>query len=447
MNHATLGTQAAAPTGDLLITGLTLITEPGTVLPDSGILVRGGQIAEIGPSAVVSGRHQNLTAVDARGYIGMPGLINAHTHVAMGFFRGLGHGQDEMIERFFFPAEKSLTPELLAPLSFSYIYAGLVAGVTCFSDHYYFSEGVAQAMERFGVRGVVGETVADLGGAFPGRASWDRWRRLIDAWPYSSRITPSVAPHAADTCSEALLTELATFARDRKLPLHMHLSQTRGEFQRVQQRAGCTPVEFAHRCGALTDLTLAVHLVTSTVNDHKILCGQGVTAGICPASQIIYEQLAPIADLMRAGVPIALATDAAASNDTADLLAEMRLMALLAQDRGVPEEHRSPEAILSMTTENPARAIGLASKIGSLAVGKAADIVFLARDLSTEPSPKLTTNVIYSHTSRNVRHVMVDGRFVLYNGKPTMVDADQLLAEYEAAVAAIHRRVDALATK
>jgi 5-methylthioadenosine/S-adenosylhomocysteine deaminase len=150
---------------------------------------------------------------------------------------------------------------------------------------------------------------------------------------------------------------------------------------------------------------------------------------------------------MRVGVPIALATDAAASNDTADLLAEMRLMALLAQDRGVPEEHRSPEAILSMTTENPARAIGLGGKIGTLAVGKAADIVFLSRDLSTEPSPKITTNVVYSHTSRNVRHVMVDGRFVLYNGKPTMVDAEQLLAEYEAAVAEIHRRVSAVVTK
>ena len=441
MNHLALGASRSAPRGPLLITGLTLIPEPGVVLMDSALVIAKGVISEMGPSAAVQARHPETEVVDGKGFMAVPGLINAHTHVAMGFFRGLGHGQDEMIERFFFPAEKSLTPELLAPLSYSYLYGGLVAGVTCFGDHYYFSEGVAQAMERIGMRGVVGETVADLGGAFPGRSGWERWRNHIESWPYSERVTPSIAPHAADTVSEPLLRELATYASTNKLPLHMHLSQTRGEYQRVQQREGCSPVEFAERCGALTDRTLAVHLITSTASDHKILKNHGVTAGICPASQIIYEHLAPIAEIMRAGLPIALATDAAASNDTADPLSEMRLMALLTQDRGVPEEHRSPEEILSMTTVNPARAFGLSSKVGTLSVGKAADIVFLAGDLSTEPSPKPVTNLIFSYSSRNVRHVMIGGDFALYNGRTTKVSEDDLMAEYQEAVAEIYRRL------
>jgi 5-methylthioadenosine/S-adenosylhomocysteine deaminase len=156
MNRLALGASRSAPKGPLLITGLTLIPEPGVVLMDSALVIAKGVISEMGPSAAVQARHSEIEQVDGKGFMAVPGLINAHTHVAMGFFRGLGHGQDEMIERFFFPAEKSLTPELLAPLSYSYLYGGLVAGVTCFGDHYYFSEGVAQAMERLGMRGVVG---------------------------------------------------------------------------------------------------------------------------------------------------------------------------------------------------------------------------------------------------------------------------------------------------
>lgn len=440
MKAKALGAGSAAPTGSLLIQGLTLLSDPSTIIADGAILVRDGQILDLGLSSDVRARHPEHAVLDGSGYVAMPGLVNAHTHVAMGFFRGLGHGQEEMIEKFFFPAERSLTRDLLAPLSYSYIYAGLVSGVTCFGDHYYFSDGVAEAFERFGVRAVVGETVADLGGALPGRAGWERWRKLIDAWPYSSRITPAVAPHAVDTCSEALLSELAAYAVQKKLPLHMHLSQTRGEYTRVQQRAGCSPVEVAARCGALTENTLAVHLVTATASDIKILYEHGVTAVLCPASQIIYEYLAPIADLMASDIPLALATDSAASNDTADLFAEMRLLALLAKDRGVAEAERSPEKILRMTTVHPARALGLSDKIGSLAVGKAADIVFLSTDLSTEPAARLATNLIYSFSSRNVRHVMVDGRFVLYNGKTTLVNEEDLFAEYRAAVKEIYRR-------
>ena len=443
MKPLKLGENSVAPHGSMLIHGLTVIAQPNTIINDGAILIGGGDIREIGPSVVLRARHPQTLAIDASGYTAIPGLINAHTHVAMGFFRGLGHGQDEMIEKFFFPAEKSLTPELLAPLSFSYIYGGLTAGVTCFGDHYYFSDGVAQAFERLGVRAVVGETIADLGGAFPGRASWERWQQKLSQWSYSSRVTPAIAPHAADTVSGPLLKELADYARHHQLPLHMHLSQTKGEYQRVAAREGCSPVEFADRCGALSERTLAVHLVSSTPSDHAILQRRGTTAVICPASQIIYERLAPLADLIKASIPLALATDAAASNDTADLLAEMRLAALLAQDRGLPLEQRLPEDFFQMTTLNPARALCLEARIGSLAVGKAADIVFLAEDLSTQPETKPMVNLIFSQSSRNVRHVMIDGRFVLYNSRLTLASEDDLLAEFRAAASVIHARLKA----
>jgi 5-methylthioadenosine/S-adenosylhomocysteine deaminase len=427
--------------GTLVVHGLTIWSGAGDVVLDGALAIDGGRLADVGPTATVLQRYGAARRMDGTGHVAMPGLVNAHTHAAMGFFRGLGHGRAEMIETFLFPAEKRLTRELLAPLSYSYLVAGLKAGVTCFGDHYYFVDGVAWALDRLGLRGVVGEAVADLGGAFPGREGFDRWRAAVDAWPHSHLITPAVAPHAADTVSAPLLKELAAFAKARKLPLHMHLSQTTGERQRVQAREGCSPVAAAERAGALTPATLAVHLVTADKDDIGILKRSGATAGICPASQIIYERLAPLAELAAAGVPIAIGTDCAASNDGADLLGELRLTALLAQDRGLAEGARSPAAILRMGTVNGAKVLGLGDRVGRLAPGLAADVVFLADDLSTQPAPLPEVNLLFSMNARHVRHVMIDGRFVLYQGALTLADEDDLKAEYLAAAREIKRRI------
>lgn len=436
------GLEALGQSGlGLLVHGLTILTGDGTVLTDAALVLASGLVADLGPTAAVRQRHQRAHVVDGTGFMAMPGLVNAHTHVAMGFFRGLGHGHDQMIETFLFPAEKRLTSELTAPLSYGYLVAGLKSGVTCFGDHYYFIDGVARALDRLGLRGVIGETVADLGGAFPGRDRWDGWRKTLERWPHSSRITPAIAPHAADTVSAPLLGELAAYAKANDLPLHLHLSQTTGERFRVEARERCSPVAYADRCGALSDRTLAVHLVSADADDVARLADRGVTAGFCPASEIIYEKLAPLAELCRRGVPLALGTDCAASNDTADLLGEMRLTALLAQDRGVAPERRRPGDVLAMGTGNGARALGLGGRVGRLAPGLAADVVFLSEDLDTLPTPRPDANLIYSMSARHVRHVMVDGRFVLYDGRPVLAAEADLLSEYQAAVAEIHRRL------
>lgn len=436
---------ATPPAGPLLVRGLRVLTGDGQVHADGALVVKGERLEDVGPAAAVAQRHPGLRAVDAAGWTAIPGLVNAHTHVAMGFFRGLGHGRDQMIETFLFPAEKSLTPELLEPLSWSYLVDGLRSGVTCVGDHYYFASGIARAIDRLGLRGVVGETVADLGGAFPGRAGWDAWKNELAKWSHSARVRPAIAPHAADTVSPALLKELADFATANKLPLHMHLAQSSGERQRVAAREGMTPVAYAEKCGALTERTLAVHLVAIDDADLVILKSRGVTAGICPASQIIYEELAPLARILTAGIPVALGTDCAASNDAADLLAEMKLAALLAKDRGADAALREPAQVLAMGSRNGARALGLEHEIGTLAPGKAADVVFLKGDLGTEPSPRPDVNLIYSLRSRNVRHVMVGGRWVLWDGALQTVDEAALAREYDTAVAEINRRLGAKA--
>lgn len=425
------------------ITGLTIVPGAGKKpILDGSLVIQGDKIIAIGEGREIQSSADGAKVrLDGRGYWAMPGLVNAHTHVAMGFFRGLGQGRDQMIESFFFPAEKALSREILEPLSYSYIYAGLRSGVTTFGDHYYHIEGVGKALDRFGVRGVIGETVADLGGAFPGLEGWQRMQDLLQRWPFSSRITPAICPHAADTLSPKLLKELSHFAKKNALPLHMHLSQTTGERQRVMAREGMSPVRYAANCGALTERTLAVHLVTADDDDIAILKSHGVTAGLSPASQILYERLAPIEAFMTQGLPLALGTDCAASNDDADMLSEMRLLSLLAKMGGAPSAAYEADAILDVGTIQGARALGLGAQVGALAPGMDADFVLLQEDLGTIPSPRPYINLLFSMGSRQVRHVMVAGQWVLWDRMPTKVQTDQLESDYLSAVGEIHRRL------
>jgi 5-methylthioadenosine/S-adenosylhomocysteine deaminase len=439
--HPSLSESDTIAGHEFLIGNAVIVTGPYLpTIRDGAILVRSGQIIDTGITADLRSRYKDVNFVDASGFIVIPGLFNTHTHVAMGFFRGLGHGKVNMIESFLFPAEKSLTPELLEPLSYSYIFDGLRAGVTSFADHYYFSEGIGRAFERFGVRGWLGETVADLGGAFPGTSSWERARKLIEASNFGPLIRHVVAPHAADTVSPNLLKTCADYARKHKLPLHMHLAQTTGESERVQKRDGMTPVMAAHRAGALNQQTLAVHLTSATAEDLRIIKDCGTTIGYCPTSTIIYDRLAPIKTFYELKIPLAIGTDCAASSDAADTLAEIKTAAILGRDHGVRTEDLSPDALLAMSTTIPANVLGVADKLGTLEAGKWADMVFLKTSLSSEPMDEPLANVIWSMGSRDVTHVMVDGKWRLWHKELTGNSIHELRQAYQGSVLEIRRR-------
>ncbi len=420
--------------------GGIILTPDHPPMRNAAIVVDQGKILAIGPTDSILERFPAVPITNTDDYVLVPGLFNAHTHAAMSFFRGLCHNTKNMIEDLFFPVESQLTPDLIEPLSYSYLICGLRSGVTCFADHYYFVDGVGRALKRLGLRGVIGETTADLGSAFPSLKTWNRARQQIENWPFDNdMIRPAIAPHAIDTVSAKLLNETAKFAKANNLPLHLHLSQTTGERDRVHKRHGMSPVQVAARAEILTDRTLAVHLVSADAEDLKLLAASGTTAGLCPASQIIYEKLAPIKQFADLKIKVALGTDCAASNDSADLLSELKLTALLYKEHLLDESTRRPEALLKLVTVNPAQTFGFDRIIGSLEPGKAADIVFLKRDITSEPMHDPFANLIFSLSSRHVRHVMVNGTWVLWNQMPTLVDEHDLMHEYSAAIQVIEK--------
>lgn len=442
LEHSLESAKSPTTKNDFIIGRATIVQ--GAFLPvieNGALVVRNGKIFDIGDSDVLIRRHGELKFLDATGHVIIPGLFNAHTHVPMGFFRGLGHGKINMIESFLFPAEKRLSAELLEPLSYSYILDGLRSGVTAFVDHYYFSHGVAKAFETFGVRGWIGETVADLGGAFPGQDSWERAKILIETSTFGDLIRHTVAPHAADTVSQKLLKECADFAKANGLPLHMHLSQSQGELERVKRRDGLTPVAAAHKAGALNERSLVVHLTSADDDDFRIVKNSGATMGYCPTSTILYDHLANINLTDELGIPMAIGTDCAASNDSADCLTELKIAGLLAKKQGIPQDRNSPDHLLAMVTTTPAKVLGVSHELGTLEQGKKADLVVLKAGLSALPNQNHLANIIYSMGSRDVTHVMVGGDWRLWNGKLERLNESQLRDDYIKAVNEISARI------
>jgi 5-methylthioadenosine/S-adenosylhomocysteine deaminase len=444
--HSIEDNAAAVLDGEFILGNAQLVC--GAFLPiiENGALhIHSGRIRDIGPTDSITFKNPHIQFFDARGAAIIPGMFNAHTHLPMGFFRGLGRGKIDMIESFLFPAEKNLSEELVAPLSYSYLLDGLRAGVTSFVDHYYFSSGVAKALETFGARGWVGETIADLGGAFPGESSWDRAIKLIEKSRYSSRIRFCIAPHAADTVSSSMLRRCADFARANKLPLHMHLAQSEGERKRVESRDGLTPVAAAQKAGALGENSLVVHLTSASEQDLQIIKNSGSTIGYCPTSTILYDRLAKIKTISDLEIPMALATDCAASNDSADCLTELKFAALIGKHEGISDSKLSPDHLLAMVTTIPAKVLGVGQDLGTLEKGKIADLTILPLRLSALPRENLLANIIYSMGSRDITHVMIDGKWIIWKGQLASNSERTLHDDYLTAVSEITKRISPMA--
>ncbi len=433
--------QSPGGSEQIIIGPIDLISPQGHLETQQAIVIKDKKINNINDLNSVTSQYPTIKPLPAPDYIALPGLINAHTHAPLAYLRGAGHGKSNMIEDLFFKTECQLTPELLKPLSYSYIVDGLKSGATCFGDHYYFIEGVAYALERIGVRGVVGECVGDIGTAIPGDDRWSKARDSIENWSFSSKIKPLVAPHAMDTVSEKLLKEMATYAAKNKLPIHFHLSQTNNEKVFVERNYQCTPTELAQQCNLLGPNTLAVHAINATPNDCKILKDSGATVGFCPSSQVIYEHVAPLDLFATSQLPIATATDCAASNDGADLLSELKVTSLFARHLKCPESYLTPKKLFESVTANPAKVFGLQNEIGSLEKGKSADIVFIKKDLLLEPLEDALTNIIFSQGSRSVEHVMVAGEWVLWKRGLVKASEDDLKQEFLGAVKEIKKRI------
>jgi 5-methylthioadenosine/S-adenosylhomocysteine deaminase len=428
---------------DLLLTGGTVLTMDAgwTVLADGAVAIRAGRIVAVGPRAALATASTAAETVDCAACAVLPGLINGHIHLPMTPFRGLGADRSlaEWLSDYIFPAEQRFVDAAFVRIGSRLGAAELVrGGTTTFVDMYYFEEEVAAVADEVGLRAVCGQALLAL--PAPDAPTPDeglaRAERFLADWRGHPRITPAVAPHAPYTGTPELYRAASRLAERFGVPLVTHLSETAAEVATSQARWGASPIAWAEGAGAFDGQCIAAHCVHVAPEDVARLVRRGVGVVPCPTSNLkLACGVAPYARLLAAGVRLGLGTDGAASNDDLDLWTELHLAALLPKGlSGDPTLMPAREA-LALVTRRGAEAIHQADEIGSLEAGKRADVTIVRLDgLHTTPRhhadpESIYSTLVYATHAADVRDVLVDGRFLLRDGRLTTIDGEAARAE------------------
>jgi len=435
---------ASSEPGQLLVTGGTVVTfdADGTILADGAVAVEDGRIVAVGPAAELAPAYPDAERIDATGEIVIPGLINAHTHVPMTLFRGLADDLQLMdwLQGHIFPAEAEHVDEEFVRVGTRLACLEMLrGGTTTFVDMYYFEDAIAEETERCGMRAVLGETLIDF--PAPDHKTWDEavagTRRFVERWKDHPLITPAVAPHAPYTLSDEHLVEAHRLAEELDVPLLIHVAEARDEIEQIRERSGLSSIGLLDTLGVLDDRMLAAHMVWPTPEEIPLLAERGVGVAHCPQSNMkLASGTAPVPELIAAGVAVGIGTDGPASNNDLDLFDEVDTAAKLHKlVSGDPTVLDAREA-LSMATIEGARALDLEDAIGSLEVGKRADLVIVSTDsFHQQPQPS-TPNpyslLVYATKASDVRTVMIEGRVVVRDGQVLTLDADEVLRQARA---------------
>ncbi len=411
---------------ELLIEARWIVpVEPaGTVLEHHALVVRGERIEALLPREAARGRYPDAERIALDEHVLIPGLVNAHTHAAMALMRGLADDLPLMrwLEEHIWPAEaKHVSLQFVRDGTLLACAEMLRGGVTCFNDMYFFPEASVEAALESGLRSVHGIIVIEFPSAYASDPA-DYLRKglaLRDRCRDEKRVSFALAPHAPYTVSDETFRRVAALAAELDLPVHIHVHETSGEVERSVSEHGVRPLERLGRLGLLGPQLIAVHAVHLTAEEREALARHGASVVHCPSSNLkLASGFAPIAELLRLGVNVALGTDGAASNNRLDLFQEMRTAALVAKAVAGDAQAMPAHAALHAATLGGARALGLGATTGSLVPGKAADLVAV-RLAGPELSPCYdpVSHLVYAAGREHVSHAWIDGSLQLAEGK------------------------------
>lgn len=402
-----------------------------TLLREAAMVIVDAHIAYVGPQAGAPVPGPDDEVIDASGMVVMPGLINAHTHLAMTLFRGAADDLPLMtwLQEKIWPVEAHLTRDDVYWASLLGIAEMLRAGVTTFSDMYWHVEAVADAVRESGIRGCLAGVVI---GTLPNsdkqlEIASDRVRAMVaEGHP---RIIPFFGPHAPYTVPVPMMQRIVETAAELHVGIHTHLSETHGEVEQCRAEHGVTPIALMQRIGLFNVPVAAAHCVHPTAEEIEILAEAKAGVVHCPSSNMkLGSGIAPVPRYLDAGVTVALGTDGAGSNNTLDVLREVRAAALLHKVQGDPTAVSAPQA-LQMATREGAQALGQPD-LGTLEVGKLADVVLLDFDKShLTPGGRVVSDLVYAAYASDVDTVIVHGDILLRHGQLTTLDEGYIRAK------------------
>jgi cytosine/adenosine deaminase-related metal-dependent hydrolase len=423
--------------------------------------IEGGIITDLtGPRTV---RERGARILDARGWTLLPGFVQAHVHLCQTLFRNQADDLEllDWLARRIWVMEAAHTRETLRTSARLGIHELLSTGTTCLLDMgtVRHTEAILEAVKETGIRASVGKCLMDHPGTTPPglrdrtddalREATDLHRRWNDT--ADGRIRVSYAPRFVISCTEALLREVTRISREQGAVVHTHASENRKELELVRKLVGRENVEYLHHLGMTSERLVLAHCVWVNEREKRILADTGTNVAHCPSSNLkLASGIAPVPDLRARGINVALGADGAPCNNNLNQFTEMRLAALLHKPGAGPRALRAQEA-LDMATLAGARALGWSDQIGSLAVGKRADLIAVDQNQpdnaiagvrrGVPTTDALASSLVYSTQAHHLRWTWVNGRLLYRNGLVTGIPSAALMAEVRRAQAQIGRRI------
>jgi len=409
-------------TKNILIKNATLIADE---IKKSSILIENDEIVEISNDLKFNDADE---VIDASGKLVIPGLVNTHTHLSMTLMRGLADDMplDTWLNDHIWPAE--------AELNGDYCYAGALlacaemikSGTTCFNDMYFFMDHVAKAVDESGMRGVLSHGMIDFGDETKRKNEFKETRRIIDKCHNSAdgRIKVAYGPHSPYTCSQELLEEVKKEANKSGHRIHIHVSETQKEVSDSLESKGKRPFEYLSEIGFLGEEVTAAHAVWLSEDEISLIKNSQTKISHNPSSNMkLASGIAPVSKLLAEGASVSIGTDGTASNNNLDILEEMKITSLLQKVNTLDPSLLPAKEVYEMATINGAAAIGLEADIGTIEVGKKADMALLdIKTIRMTPFRNPMSHLVYSAQGGDVDTVICNGEVLMENKKLLTID-------------------------
>lgn len=393
------------------------------VIRETTLYIEGDKITGIGdkPAGFTADK-----VIDGTDKLVIPGLVNCHTHSYMSFMRNVADDLSFMDWLFgtIDPIEQQMTDEDTYWGANLAIIEMMKSGTTCFNDMQMNIHQTTRAVRESGMRAVICRGLVGSGNDEAGQMRLRQAYEERDAAKDCDRLTFKLGPHAPYTCDDAFLKIVAAEAKKENMGIHVHLSESESEISQIQEKYGCTPIALAEKCGIFDVPAIAAHCVQVTDEDIAILKRKNVSVVTNPASNMkLGNGFAPIAKMLDAGVNVCLGTDGAASNNCLNMFHELSLLTLIHKGTGKTPQCVSAKEGFRIATINGAKALGLEEEIGSIEVGKKADLAIL--DLNTPsltPRNNLIAGLSYSANGSEVDTVIINGQVTMEGRKLLTID-------------------------
>jgi 5-methylthioadenosine/S-adenosylhomocysteine deaminase len=369
--------------------------------------------------------------IEGHGKLVTPGFINAHTHLPMVLFRGLADDLplQTWLQDHIWPIEKLLGPEDVYWASLLALAEMIRAGTTQFADMYFFTDEIGRAVEEAGLRALLSYGIIALTLDRQGQRELEKAESVVTRWKGvgGERIQTAVSPHSVYTCGEDVWRGAIALAQKHEVPLHTHLAETQEEVDQCRAKQGLSPVFALEKNGAFEVPTLAAHCVHVDQEDIRLLAERGVKVVHCPKSNAkLGTGIAPIVAMRQAGITVMLGTDGAASNNSLNMIEEMRAAALLQKATSKDAKALTARDVFEMATVAGREILGT----GGLAVGQEADLVLIDLDhVRTLPLYDPLSTLVYAAHAESVSDVIVAGQFVLRERELVTIDEERVKEE------------------